>query len=246
MAILILFDLDGTLLKTLGTGIRAIGMAGRELVGDHFNEHAVDYAGRLDPNIIVELLQIHDVDASEESVQRFRDGYCMSLELALQEGGPSEACPGVFELLDRLEMFEEVTLGLVTGNYPETGTLKLAAAGIDVDRFPIRGWASESPNTPPVREDLPAFAMKRFTEVSGFPIQGNQVIVIGDTPADIRCARANGCRALAVATGPITRQVLESHDPDLVVDDLSKTEELLKWMLEEDRSASFMSCDDAD
>lgn len=225
---LILFDVDATLITTSRTGIQAMGLAGRAAYGENFDEHRVEYAGRLDPLIIADLLAAHDQPITPESVEAFRAGYREHLSKLVVQPGMARPCPGVLELLDALDSAADFTLGLLTGNYPDTGAIKLRAAGIDPERFSIAVWGDDSPHDPPAREHLPAIGMARFTERYGREISGEQILIIGDTPHDVSCARAHGCRVLAVGTGKHGREDL-SH-ADAFLPDLSATEEVVKWI----------------
>ncbi|TVQ77331.1 MAG: hypothetical protein EA380_07480, partial [Phycisphaeraceae bacterium] len=197
---LILFDIDGTLLTTSGVGIHAMGAAGRRLYSADFDEHCVEYAGRLDPLIITDLLIKHDQEPTPEAIERFRHAYGSELEALLHTPGIAQPCPGVVELIDTLEQIESLTLGLLTGNYPETGRRKLSACGLDPDRFPIAAWGCDSPHNPGAREHLPPVAIDRFHRTGARRIGPEQVVIIGDTPHDIACGRAHACRTIGVAT----------------------------------------------
>lgn len=227
---LILFDIDATLLTSGGVGITAMGRAGRELFGEHFNERSVEYAGRIDPLIIGDLLKAHDLDITADAVQSFREGYGKHLRELLAETNTAEPCPGVPELLDRFDAHEEIVLGLLTGNFPETGQVKLRAGGIDPDRFEIRVWGSDSPHDPPAREHLPGVGISRFHERFDRAINGEQVVVIGDTPHDISCARAHQCASIGVGTGRFTPGELTDAGADLAVDDLSDVAMIGAWI----------------
>jgi phosphoglycolate phosphatase-like HAD superfamily hydrolase len=231
MTMLVLFDVDATLITTSRAGIDAMGRHGRSSVGDHFDEHAVEYSGRIDPLIIKDLLLAHDLEPTPERIEAFRLGYKSHLtELLNPTTGvsPAKPCPGVPELLDALEAEDGLTLGLLTGNFPDTGAVKLAAAGIDIERFAIRVWGDDSPHDPPSRDHLPGVALERWHERSGEPIDPAHVLIIGDTPHDIACARAHDCRVLAVATGAFS--VDELARADRAVEDLSATEDLVGWI----------------
>jgi len=234
---LTLFDIDGTILRTFGQGVRAMGHAGRELHGEHFDERRVEYAGRLDPLIIADLLAAHELDIHEESVAIFRTTYRKHLEIMLEQE-PAEVCPGVGELFEALEQAHGTTLGLLTGNFPETGEIKLRSGGIDPERFAIRVWASDSPHDPPARDHLPPVGIQRYLELHKREIDPQDVIVIGDTPADIDCAKASGCRCIAVGTGKYTPAELTKAGADLAVEDLSETDRLLAWMLRAELKSS--------
>lgn len=228
---LILFDIDGTLLTTAGVGIRAMGSAGRRLYGEEFDERAVEYAGRLDPLIINDLLVHHGVDVSAESVDRFRRAYAKDLEMLLAQPGVGRPCPGVVDLVAALEGTGGVTLGLLTGNYPETGAIKLQACGLDAGRFPIAAWGSDSPHIPPAREHLPPVAMERLFISEGRRVVGHEVVIIGDTRHDVACGRAHGCRTIGVATGSTSVDALRDAGADLAVETLAETSTVLEWIL---------------
>jgi phosphoglycolate phosphatase-like HAD superfamily hydrolase len=76
--------------------------------------------------------------------------------------------------------------------------------------------------------------MTQYRERVGRPIDPRNVVVVGDTPHDVACARAHGCRCLAVATGTFSREKLAGCEPDLLVDDLTGTEAILDWILQVD------------
>lgn len=225
---LILFDVDATLITTSRTGIQAMGLAGRAAFGEGFDEHRVEYAGRLDPLIIADLLRAHDQPVTPETIEAFRAGYRQHLSELVVQPGMAKPCPGVPELLDALEADGSFTLGLLTGNYPDTGEIKLRAAGIEVSRFPVAVWGSDSPHDPPAREHLPAVGRLRYAERFGREILGEQILIIGDTPHDVSCARAHGCRVLAVGTGSYGAP--DMADADRFFGDLSGTEEVLDWI----------------
>lgn len=229
---LILFDIDATLITTSRTGIWAMGEAGRALFGPHFDEHVVEYAGRLDPLIICELLAHHGQPVHDESVARFRAAYKHHLETKIHQPGLAQMCPGVGDLLDALQRDARATLGLLTGNYPETGAVKLRASGVDPERFALAAWGCDSPHSPPARDHLPPVAIQRYREKFKRDIDPRKVTIIGDTPHDIRCAHVNGCRALGVATGHYSVEQLQQARADHAVRDLSDTKAVMTWLLE--------------
>ncbi len=227
---LILFDIDATLLTTGGAGIDAMGRAGRALYGDNFDERSVEFAGRLDPLIIADLLLAHDVEPTPEAIQRFRDAYAGHLRELLAQTGVARPCPGVLELLDTLSRVEGLTLGLLTGNFPETGAIKLRAGGIDPARFALAAWGCDSPHLPPARDHLPPVAITRYRDLHKREILAGDVTIIGDTPHDVACARAHGCRVLAVATGMFDQATLRDAGADLVVESLLDTPAIAAWL----------------
>ncbi|MBL8744786.1 MAG: haloacid dehalogenase-like hydrolase [Phycisphaerae bacterium] len=228
---LILFDIDATLLTTSRTGIAAMGEAGRERFGETFDEGRVEYAGRLDPLIIADLLRAHGREATDEAVLDFRQRYRAHLSRLVSKPGVARACPGVHDLLAALRRSATHTLGLLTGNFPETGSIKLRASGIDPDDFPVQAWGCDSPHSPPAREHLPPIAMRRYVERYGRGIKPSEVTIVGDTPHDIACARAHGCRSLGVATGQFSVDALAASGADRAVPDLTDTEEMVRWLM---------------
>jgi len=226
---LTLFDIDGTILRTFGLGIRAMGAAGRGLFGESFDESGVRFAGRLDPLIINDLLEANSIDASPEAHASFRGAYRAQLESMLL-GEPAELCPGVNELVDALERHPSMTLGLLTGNFPETGEIKLRSGGMDPNRFPVRVWGEDSPHHPPSRDHLPHVGFARYLEYHEKGVDPADVVIIGDTPEDVRCATSTGCRCVGVGTGRYSIDELRDAGAGLAVGDLSDTERVAGWI----------------
>jgi len=229
---LVLFDIDATLVSTSRAGVEAMGAAGRERFGEDFDHERVEYAGRLDPLIIADLLEAHAQPPEPERIADFRAGYARHLERALARPGRSRALPGVRDLLSELARRPDLTIGLLTGNYPETGALKLQRGGIEPERFEVRVWGSDSPHDPPAREHLPPVGMERCAALRGHPLTGEQVVIIGDTAHDVSCALAHGCRVIGVATGSYSTSDLTRAGAHLSVETLSDTETTVRWILE--------------
>lgn len=227
---LILFDIDATLITTARTGMLAMGDAGRELFGPDFSEEGVEFAGRLDPLILTDLLRKHGHEPSREAISTFRAAYKRWLTPRVQRPGVAKTLPGVLDLVSALRREEGVTLGLLTGNYPETGEIKLRAAGIDPDWFPVRVWGDDSPHDPPARDHLPPIGLRRHLEVTGRPIGPERAVIIGDTPWDMRCALAHGLRALGVATGQFSVDRLIEAGAHRAAPDLSDVDGILPWL----------------
>jgi phosphoglycolate phosphatase len=256
---LILFDVDATLITTSRSGIAAMGDSGVELFGPGFTTERTDFAGRLDTLIIRDLLRDNGLAPTPALEAAMREGYRRHLERRLADRSLARTLEGVPALLDALEAAAMAALGLLTGNFPETGRIKLAACGLDVDRFHIHVWGTDSPHEPsrgnpkfepnprtdrhaldslegsprgplPAREHLPPVAMARFRERFGRPLAPAAVTIIGDTPHDIACARAHGCRSIGVATGPYSREALEAAGADLALDNLADTARILRWL----------------
>ncbi|HYE61286.1 MAG TPA: HAD family hydrolase [Phycisphaerales bacterium] len=226
---LILFDIDMTLITSGGSGMKAMVEAGQELFGPGFHAEGVSFAGSLDPVIFSQMLRRHGQPDTPEVHARWRSLYARKLEARLRTPGIARALPGVMELLDEVER-SHATMGLLTGNFEETGSLKLRAAGIDPERFAVRVWGDESPHEVPRRQHLVRVGMERGCAVRGAEIARESVVVIGDTPNDVECALAHGCRCLGVATGRSSAAELIEAGATHAVEDLSDTRGVLRWL----------------
>jgi phosphoglycolate phosphatase-like HAD superfamily hydrolase len=226
---LILFDIDMTLITTEGAGMAALGEAGRELFGNDFDETRTDYGGRLDPVIIADLLRNNDLDPTPDHRAAMRVGYRKHLATQLSQRRP-RALPGAQALVGALRGHTDTTLGLLTGNFEETGRLKLRACGVDCDPFVLNVWGDESPHEQPAREHLPAVALMRMRALRPAGFDAADAVIIGDTIHDVSCALANGCRVLGVATGHATADELSRAGAHRVVPDLSDTEDIIQWL----------------
>ncbi len=229
---LVLFDIDGTLLLTAGAGRRAITAALAEEVELTTGFERVRFDGKTDPQIVVELLEVAGHPGADDPafVQALCRKYVGLLAEELrQPRSTTTLMPGVAELLEALEARGEVVLGLLTGNMREGAALKLEAAGIAPGRFRVGAYGSDSPRRP----DLPAIAAARAEAHFGQRPAGRDVIIIGDTPADITCGQAIAARAIGVATGAYAVEMLEEAGAHRAFLDLSDTEAVLEAILGE-------------
>jgi len=226
---LIFFDIDATMIVSGGAGIKAMVDAGAELYGPGFTAAGIPVAGRLDPLIMAEMLVLNGQDPTAAALARMREVYRGHLERRLN-AGEGRALPGVLPLLDHLAGVE-VALGVLTGNFEETGSMKLRACGIDPERFGIRVWGDDSPHVPPSRDHLPGVGLERYRERYRRAVDPRHVTVVGDTPHDVACARAHGCRALGVATGQFSCDQLMDAGADRAVSNLAQTDDVAAWLL---------------
>lgn len=223
---LVLFDIDGTILLTAGAGRRAIIAALGEEVGDATAFGQVRFDGKTDPQIVTELLEVagHGGPHSSERVTAICRRYVELLAGELERHTTrTTMMPGVGHLLDRLEAQEEVILGLLTGNVAEGAKLKLRSAGLDPARFRVGAYGSDSAYRP----DLPPIAAQRAEPYFGRVPGGAEVVIIGDTPADISCGGCIGARAVGVATGGYSVSDLAACGPHAVFEDLSDTDRVV-------------------
>jgi phosphoglycolate phosphatase len=224
---LVLFDIDGTLLLTAGAGRRAITAALSDEVGSTAAFDRVRFDGKTDPQIVVELLQAAGDERAGDG--DFVHALCrryigLLAEELRQPRSAATVMPGVPELLNALEQESDVVLGLLTGNMAEGAALKLAAAGIPPDRFRVGAYGSDSAYRP----DLPIIATRRAVAHFGREPRGREVVIIGDTPADVTCGRAIAARAIGVATGAYPLESLAEAGAHAAFLDLRETAQVLE------------------
>lgn len=221
MAIL-LFDIDGTLVRTGGAGKAAMEAGLKSAFGVTDVNDSVPYSGRTDRAIGRDLLVVHGFEPTPANQERLQEAYLSHLpQSLLQIGG--KVCPGIAELLGRLHGRSDVTLGLLTGNVRQGARHKLGHFGL-WDFFVCGGFGDEHYE----RDDVARKAVAEVTAHLGRAVGQDEVWVIGDTPLDVQCARAIGARVIAVATGWHSVEELANHNPDLLLTNLSEHDEVLK------------------
>lgn len=198
---------------------------GRALFGESFAVQGLDFSGKIDPQIYGELAELNKHLAITEHHDRFRDDYIDRLALALSQIAEDFVLPGVRVILEELLVRQQM-MGLLTGNYSRAAPLKIAAASMDMNWFKINAFGDEGRS----RNELPLVAMRKYETVTGREISGKDVMIVGDTPRDIECAKVNGCYAFAVATGRWSYEELKSAGADTVVSDLSDPEPLFSLL----------------
>jgi phosphoglycolate phosphatase len=228
---LVLFDIDGTLLLTAGAGRRAITAALADLTDDSAAWHRVRFDGKTDPQIVRELLTEsgHDRAEDPELIAEICERYVTLLEAELaRTPGATRLLPGVAALLDRLEASTGVVLGLLTGNVAPGAALKLRSGGLDPGRFRVGAYGSDSAHRP----DLPPIAVRRAEPLFGRMPGGREVVIVGDTPADVTCGVGIGARAVAVATGAYRVEDLQAAGAHAAFPDLADTDAVLRALLD--------------
>ncbi len=227
---LLMFDVDLTLVDSAGAGQIAMLAAGAEVCGEGFSFDGVSFGGRLDPLIFADAIARTGLGAAEVASlhDTFRSVYTQELrQLVTDNGHAVTALPGISALIDllrnRAREQGDVMLGLLTGNYAETASMKIEAAGLKRDWFTLGCFGDEADSRPGLTE----LAMQRYTQLTGTTADPGRVVIIGDTPHDVHCAKAHGCTAFAVATGRVSAAELSDAGADIVVDDLSDPTPLL-------------------
>ncbi|MEO8502847.1 MAG: HAD family hydrolase [Acidobacteriota bacterium] len=213
---LILFDIDGTLLDC-GRQVRPLlASALADVYGTCGDIDAYDFAGKTDPRIVLDLMggagleRLHILG----ELPRLRELYLRRLEEGLL-AGRMRLLPGVRELLERLSARKGLTLALLTGNWEAGARIKLGRFGLNA-YFPFGAFGDDGEN----RSDLPPAAQRRAREHAGEHFAADDMLIIGDSLLDVECARHNGVRSLAVATGRTAASDLEAAGADWVIANL--------------------------
>lgn len=224
---LVLFDIDGTLLWPDGAGRASMKIALEAVYGTAGDIDSYQFAGHTDRETVAALMSRAGI-MDEVIWERFGEvGVQMGEVLARLVGERRHnirSCPGALALVSRLAAHKDVLMGLLTGNMPQTAPIKLKAAGFDPALFRVGAFGDESKT----RADLPASAVRRAMDSTGVDYRGGQVVIIGDTPADITCGREVGARSIAVATGWTPREALARLGPAALFDDLADTAAVLE------------------
>ncbi len=216
---ILLFDIDGTLLWTQGgQGALQISLA-REF-GLESACANITFSGRTDRSLFTELLRRNGLPSDREHLRRLRQRYVSTLPDVLSEHG-GKILPGVPELLTRLSALPHIRNYVMTGNLEETAARKLKHFNLLECVDGIFGGDHDSD-----RDDLARRSAATLRKRYG-PQASCDVIVIGDTPADIRCGHAIGAKVVAVCTGRYDRTQLEAENPMHVEDDLSDVDHVI-------------------
>lgn len=224
MSLLVLFDVDGTLIDSAGAGREAIEGALHEVYGTAGPIDDTPFDGLTDPWIVRTLLEAEGLDRTtiENGLDALWASYLRRLADSLgARADRLRVLEGVATLLDALAR-ERVAVGLLTGNIEAGAARKLAACGLG-DRFAFGAFGSDAED----RDALPTIALARAAAAVGRRFAPEGVWVVGDTPRDVGCARAGGVRALAVASGRYSVDELRACRPDAAVGSLRDTRAIL-------------------
>jgi len=221
----IFFDIDGTLIQTGGAGLKAMSQVMRTQFGvDKLPQ--VPVHGRTDFGIWRDVFLGLGLEPPNDFGLLIEE-YCNHLAAAL-DGGETKELPGVRELLDQLAQREDVSCCLLTGNARRAARIKLETFGLE-ESFLMSGseFVGGFGDATDCRNHVAQQAVDSVrSQCSTFDV--NRAWVIGDTVRDIDCARSIGAQVMAVETGGDSMESLLAGQPDLVVKDLSKVDEILQ------------------
>ena len=215
---IVLFDIDGTLLRAGGAGRRAVELAVGEAVGrPDVSLENMEFAGRTDLWIVERALSMYGVAASDRLVLEVLERYVAILPGELARARAFEVLPGVAPLLRALADREDVVLGLGTGNAERAAYAKLHRGGLR-SYFLFGGFGSDHVD----RAELLRIGLERGRQLADQ--SDARAVVIGDTPRDVDAAKAVGAECVAVATGGYDESMLRAAGATTVVPDLRAKE----------------------
>jgi len=216
---LLLFDIDGTLVRAGPVGGEVFNRALEAVLGEVPSER-VGMSGKTDPQIVREylaLMESEDPAHLPSILEHLEKGLAAAAEQIARDGAP---CPGAAELLAAVAQDDRFHSSVLTGNIAPNAVVKLAAFGLDkwMD-MECGAYGSDRED----RRDLVPIALGRLASLRGVQLSPEETWVIGDTPRDYECAEAAGAHCLLVATGSYGIDELSSLGADAVLADLTAT-----------------------
>lgn len=219
--ICVLFDIDGTLLDLHGAGRRAFALSLEDAFGWKDEIAYITFAGATDLDVLDQVFKRHKRELTPTDAARFFDVLPKRLR-ETSSSGEMTVFPGAADLVARLSAESAITVGLVTGNIESCAMIKLEKAGLH-GFFALGAYGHEHGD----RRVIAKLALARAA--AGLPdgITFDRVFLIGDTPSDIDAAHAIGAKAIAVATGQHTDEMLRAAGADHVVRSLDEVTALI-------------------
>jgi phosphoglycolate phosphatase-like HAD superfamily hydrolase len=227
--VIVLFDVDGTLIHSGGAGVRGMNAAFHRLYGVTGALDGVTLAGRTDRAIVGDVLRAIGVEPTPAEVARVRTAYVDDLRVEIKRpvAPPGAVLPGVETLLDTIGTLAHVQVGLLTGNFEPGAAVKLEHFDL-WRRFAFGAFGDDHVD----RRALVPDALARAARAGVATASPGRVVIVGDTPLDVDCARAHGARAVAVTTGSYDRAMLMAAGADLVVDTFADARPVTRWLEE--------------
>jgi phosphoglycolate phosphatase-like HAD superfamily hydrolase len=225
---LILFDIDGTLIWPDGAGRAAMYRALSEVFGVTGPTDSLPMAGKTDWQIISDLLATAGIGQSivDAKLPECFEAIARHMAQTTRERN-IRVCPGVPTLIRRISSHPQAVLGLLTGNIATSAPIKLRAANLNPALFCVGAYGNDGRD----RSQLPEVAIARGQALANRTFSGKDVVIIGDTPADVTCGRHLGVTAVGVATGHYSLDSLIAAGADYAFSDLTNTDAVIRAIL---------------
>jgi phosphoglycolate phosphatase-like HAD superfamily hydrolase len=220
---LLLFDIDGTLIDSGEAGTRSLNLTFKELFSIENAFYGINMAGKTDMQIIKEGLMKYGISINK-NIDAIIKTYLKHLKIEINNDS-KHIKPGVYELLETLRPFNDIKLGLLTGNLEPGARIKLQPFSLN-GYFPTGAFGSDDED----RDRLLPIAIKRFEKICRKQIAVSKCIVIGDTPRDVNCAKINGALSIGVATGLYSISDLAEAGADCVFNDLTNHNKIIEFL----------------
>ncbi|PGH48139.1 HAD family hydrolase [Streptomyces sp. Ru87] len=225
MVLLVLWDIDHTLVDTRGVGRAIFAEAFHRVTGQEMERQAA-VAGRTDQVIFRETAKLHGIVTGRDDFTAFAqalgEGH-IRRAAELRERG--HALTGAASALDTLAGQRDVDQSVVTGNIRAAAEIKVSTFGLDQHLSLDRGAYGEDAED---RAELVVTALRRAGRT---PVEA---VIVGDTPADVRAGIDTGVRVLAVATGRSSEDDLRTAGADDVLPDLTDTRNVVRLLTDSD------------
>jgi len=217
MVRLVLFDIDGTLIHSGGAGEKAFARVCAMEFKVPNGTAQLRFAGRTDTSIVREFFVRNQIEPSDKNFRRFFDCYVFWLDQMLHQT-TGRVLPGVSCMLKTLgSLAKPPVIGLLTGNIRLGAEIKLRHYNL-WNSFVTGAFGDDDEQ----RNCIAGIARDRGEKLLGQKLRGDEILVIGDTPLDIECAKSIDARVLAVATGNFRRDELIAHKPTWAVETLEE------------------------
>lgn len=223
----VLFDIDGTLLGDVEIYRSLNYRAVSDVIGKEVTAGSYVLDGKTDPENLKALLLLGGIDGTEADalLPDLIDHYKSLVKEEFAKHSPM-VLPGILPLLNELSRRGDILLGVLTGNVESVAEIKLEAAQLH-SYFKIGAYGSDDPD----RYKLPQVALRKIQEQFGLSLNPSQLVIVGDTKHDVGCAKGIGSRAIAVATGGVSKEELAEAGPDALLDNLSDTKNVLELVV---------------
>ena len=222
---ILLWDIDGTLIRSGNAGLRALNRAAVQVLGVPGAFDNLDFAGRTDPWALTTICRQHGLEPGAPQLAEFYAVYVEQLRVELHNPH-ARVCTGIRVLLEHFGRDPGVVQGLLTGNIAAGARVKLEHFSL-WQHFAFGAFADDSGD----RNALAAVALQRARRHHGSEtLAARDLVVIGDTPHDAACARHVGARSALTATGRFGPAELAACHPDLLVPDFADPQPLLDFV----------------